>query len=456
MRRKGRAARIDPRTLEIVLDSIGDGVFTVDQDFRITSFNAAAEEITGVPAVQALGKPCYDVFKADICEADCALKSAIETSHSLMRYPISIIRADGKKIAISITASALKDREDRLVGGVETFRDLSRIWEAGGNAPRARSLGEVVSRNRKMMEIFSIIPRIAKSDGTVLIQGESGTGKEMIAQALHDLSLRKDGPLVTVNCGALPDSLLESELFGYVAGAFTDAKKDKLGRFAQAQGGTIFLDEIGDVSPALQTRLLRVLQEKTFEPLGSNKTVHADVRVLTATNKDLLDEVETGRFRRDLYYRVNVIQVSLPPLRERKEDIPLIADGILANLNRISGRSIKGLAPKVMQSFQEYDWPGNIRELENVIEHAYILCQGEVILCQHLPGAIPVAKGPDPHGLIGGDGKTLRNIELEALIGALNRNRWNKSAAARELGLDSSTVWRKCKRFGLDPPPAKK
>ena len=439
------------QAFRIVLDSIGDGVFTVDRNFRITSFNAAAEEITGVPAAEALGKPCYDVFKADICEADCALKNSIENDQSLMKYPVSIIRADGRKLSIAITASALKDQDGALIGGVETFRDPLLIEEPSREIPEAQSLEGMVSRNRRMRQIFSMLPRIARSDGTVLIEGESGTGKEMIAHALHRLSKRKNGPLVIVNCGALPDSLLESELFGYVAGAFTDAKKDKPGRFAQADGGTIFLDEIGDVSPALQTRLLRVLQERSFEPLGATRTLRTDARVLAATNKDLCEEVESGRFRRDLYYRVNVVQISLPPLRERKEDIPLIVESIIEKQKLTTGKPIKGLSPRAAQGFQDYGWPGNVRELENAIEHAFILCDGDMILCEHLPPSLPFQKESEEERDTGAF-KTLRQMEIDALVGALERNHWNKSAAARELGLDNSTVWRKCRRFGIKPP----
>jgi len=438
--------------LEVILDSIADGVFTVDKDFKITSFNHAAGEITGVPVREALGKYCYEVFKADICESDCALKTAIENNQPLMRYPISIIRADGNKVSISITASALMDNEGSLVGGVETFHDLSLIEELRRRVQGIYSFEDIVSRNKRMTEIFSILPRIAKSDSTVLIEGESGTGKEMIAMALHNLSQRSKGPMVVVNCGAIPDSLLESELFGYVAGAFTDAKRDKPGRFAQADGGTIFLDEIGDVSPALQTRLLRVLQGKSFEPLGSTQTVKTDVRVLAATNKSLSDEVEAGRFRRDLYYRINVIQISLPPLRERKEDIPLIADSFIHKMNLISDKAIKGLSPRAIKAFLDYDWPGNIRELENAIEHAFILCEDGLILCDHLPGSISCQNEPVGEAAAG---KTLEEIEARAIYDALVRHRWNKSAAARELGLDKSTVWRKCKQLGIMPPGGK-
>jgi PAS domain S-box-containing protein len=436
-------------TLEVILNSIADGVFTVNKDFIITSFNPAAEEITGIMSAEALGRPCHKVFRADICEANCALKHSIETGQPLMRYPISIIRADGKKVCIAITASALRDDRGELEGGVETFRDLSLIEEMCRKFHGVYSLEDMVSRNVNMREIFSILPRIAKSDSTVLIQGESGTGKDMIANALHRLSHREKGPMVVVNCGALPDTLLESELFGYAAGAFTDAKKDKPGRFSQADGGTIFLDEIGDVSPAMQAMLLRVLQERCFEPLGSTKTVKTNVRVLAATNKDLTKEVHADRFRRDLYYRVNVIQISLPPLRDRKEDIPLIVNAIIQKMNRVSGKSIKGLSQKASQVFLKYDWPGNIRELENALEHGFILCESGQILCNHLPDYLPRQKELEEVSLAG---KTLQEIEAQAIFGALVRNNWNKSLAAKELGLNNSTIWRKCKRLGLAPP----
>ena len=439
----------NPEIMEVILNSIADGVFTVDENFKITSFNPAAAEITGVPIKEALGKYCFEVFKADICESDCAIKKAVESNQPLLRYPVSVIRADGEKISISITASALKDEKGSVTGGMETFRDLSLIEELRRRIQGTSNFEEMVSRSKKMKEIFSILPRIAQSDSTVLIEGESGTGKEMVAKAIHHLSPRKKGPMIAVNCGAIPDSLLESELFGYVAGAFTDARKDKPGRFAQADGGTIFLDEIGDVSPALQTRLLRVLQEKSFEPLGSTRTVKTNVRILAATNKHLLDEVEAGRFRRDLFYRVNVVQIYLPPLRERKEDIPLIADSFIHRMNLVSGKSITGLSPGAIRAFMEYDWPGNIRELENAIEHAFILCEDGLIFRDHLPDSMPIPGGPGDGPAIG---KTLDQIEGKAIYDALVRHDWNRSAASRELGVDKTTIWRKCKRLGLKPP----
>lgn len=442
----------NPDIMGVILNSIADGVFTVDENFRITSFNHAAEEITGVPTHEAMGKYCFEVFKADICESGCAVKTAMERDQPFIKYPVFIIKADGNKISISITASALKDDEGSVIGGVETFRDLSLIEELRRRIKGTSTFEDMISRSKKMREIFFVLPKIAQSDSTVLIEGESGTGKEMVAKAIHNLSPRKKGPMVVVNCGAIPDTLLESELFGYVAGAFTDAKKDKPGRFAQANGGTIFLDEIGDVSPALQTRLLRVLQERSFEPLGSTRTVKTDVRVLAATNKNLSHEVESGRFRRDLYYRINVIKVDLPPLRERKEDIPLIVDGFVHKMNLINDKSLTGLSPSATRAFMDYNWPGNIRELENAIEHAFILCEDGLILCDHLPESIQCKSGSIEEATAG---KTLNEIEGKAIHDALVKHGWNRSAAARELGVDKTTIWRKCKRLGFLSPGEK-
>jgi PAS domain S-box-containing protein len=433
----------------VILDSIADGVFTVDDGFVITSFNRAAEEITGVSRQEALGRNCCEVFKADICEADCALKYTTRTGSPVINRSISILRADGSRIPISISTALLKDKRGRVIGGVETFRDLS-VVEALRREVRGRNrLADMISGNARMQEIFGILPDIAESGSTVLIEGESGTGKELMARAIHDLSLRHEGPMVTVNCGAIPDTLLESELFGHTAGAFTDAKRDKQGKFSLARKGTLFLDEIGDVSPALQVRLLRVLQEKEFEPLGSNRTVKADVRIIAATNRNLAAEVRERRFRQDLYYRINVIRIVLPPLRDRKEDIPLLAENIIERMNLVKNKEITGLAQPVLDAFLHYDWPGNIRELENILEHAFILCAAGPVQCWHLPKAFPCGEDSVPSMLTG---TTLADMEANAIHEALVRHGWNRSAAARELGINKTTIWRKCKTLGIVPP----
>jgi PAS domain S-box-containing protein len=317
------ASRFFPQT--VILDSIADGVFTVDLDWRVTSFNRAAEEITGILAAEALGRPCCEVFRANVCDSACVLRHTLETGQPVVNQPVAILRADGKEIPISISTALLRSETGEIIGGVETFRDLSLVEELRKEIQRRYRLGDIISKSPLMQKIFALLPEVARTDSTVLIEGESGTGKELVARALHTLSRRTRGPFVAVNCGALPDTLLESELFGHTAGAFTDARRDRQGRFALAEKGTLFLDEIGDISPALQVRLLRVLEEKTYMPLGSSRSMKANVRIVTATHKDLAQLVEEGSFRKDLYYRINVVKLKLPRLAQRKEDIPLLA-----------------------------------------------------------------------------------------------------------------------------------
>ena len=272
--------------IQIILNSIADGVFTVDLSWRITFFNKAAEEVPGIPAPEAVGRPCCEVFRANVCETTCVLKHTMETLKPVVNKPIAILHANGRELPISISTALLRDEAGQIIGGVETFRDLSLVESLRKEIDRRYRFQDIISRSPLMQKIFSILPDVAQSDSTVLIQGESGTGKELLSRAIHDLSTRAKSPFVAVNCGALPDTLLESELFGHVAGAFTDAKRNRPGRFAIAEGGTILLDEIGDVSPAFQVRLLRVLEERCYEPLGSSKTIKADVRILVASNRD--------------------------------------------------------------------------------------------------------------------------------------------------------------------------
>ncbi|MBD3291081.1 PAS domain-containing protein, partial [candidate division KSB1 bacterium] len=370
---------------DVILDSIADGVFTVDRNWRITSFNHAAEIITGVKKQEAIGQTCRDVFHSNICDGNCILKQSIKDNRPIINKSIYIVNAEGLEVPISISAAPLKDSNGEIIGGVETFRDLSEVMELRKQLHKQFSFQDIISKNRRIQEIFEILPDIATSDSTVLIQGESGTGKELFARAIHNLSNRSDAPLVTVNCGALPDTLLESELFGYKAGAFTDAKKDKPGRFELAEGGTIFLDEIGDISPALQIRLLRVLEEKTYEPLGATNSMTADVRVITATNKNLAKMVEEGQYREDLFYRLNVVTINLPALKDRKEDIPLLVDHFIQRFNRLKNKNIVGVSDDVLALLMTHDFRGNIRELENIIEYAFILCRDEIIQIAHLP-----------------------------------------------------------------------
>jgi len=439
---------------DIILDSIADGVFTVDEEWRITSFNRAAEAITGIPRAKAIGRPCYSVFRSSICETDCALKHTMETGEQVVNKTIDVLNTVGERLPVSISTALLKNKHGKVVGGVETFRDLSTVEALRKELEGRYAFHDMLSRDHRMRELFEILPEVAASGSTVLIEGESGTGKELLARAIHSLSPRADGPLVAVNCGALPDTLLESELFGHKAGAFTDAKKDRRGRFALAEGGTILLDEIGDVSAAMQVRLLRVLEERVYEPLGGTEPVHADVRVIAATNRELDKLVAEGQFRLDLYYRINVVRLHLPPLRERKEDVPILADHFISRLNQLQGKAIAGATDSVLSCLMSYDFPGNVRELENIIEHAFVLCRGGLIEPRHLPEPLRsrvCAACPDTTQA----DASLEEIERLLIQTALERNGWNRARTAQKLGIARSTLRRKMRAFGIEAPKAR-
>jgi PAS domain S-box-containing protein len=430
---------------ELILDSLAEGVFTVGLDWRITFFNRAAEKITGVRRSEALGRQCFEVFRADVCERGCVLRRTMETRTSVSSVPVYIYRADKKRIPISVSTALLQDETGKIIGGVEMFQDITVVRDLRKALLRQQSFEDIVSKNPKMLKIFSILPQVAESNSTVLIQGASGTGKELVARAIHNHSRHCDGPFVAVNCGALPDTLIESELFGYSAGAFTDAKKNKAGRFALAQNGTIFLDEIGDISPAVQVRLLRVLQQRVYEPLGSNKSVPTNARVVAATHRDLEQLVKEEKFRDDLYFRVNVFRIALPPLAERREDIPLLVDCFIERFNNQKGRTLKGVSRDAVAALMLHDWPGNVRELENAIEHAFVLCRDDVIRLEDLPEHL-VPAGEQlkmPAGL------SLKDVERTAIIQALRRHRGKKVATARELGIDKTSLRRKMTRLGI-------
>jgi PAS domain S-box-containing protein len=440
----------EKQTRNVILDSIADGVFTVDKEWRITTFNQAAEAITGVSRDDAVGRSCCDVFRSSICETACALKETMQTGLPIVNKALYILDVEGRRIPISISTAILRDETGKVIGGVETFRDLSTVEELRKELKERYTFADIVGRSRPMQKLFHHLRQVADSDSTVLIEGGSGTGKELVARAIHNLSPRHSKPFVTLNCGALPDTLLESELFGYKAGAFTDARKDKPGRFALAEGGTIFLDEIGDISPAMQARLLRVLQERVFEPLGGVKQVKMDVRIVAATNKDLRKLVRKGAFREDLYYRVNVFRLELPRLRDRREDIPLLVAHFITKFNRLQNKSIAGVSEEVMAILMEHDFPGNVRELENIIEHAYVLCRSGLIEVRHLP---PRLREKESRGSwVGRTRITLKELEAIHISDALRRHGGNRTAAAKELGINPSTLFRKIKSLRLEVP----
>jgi len=448
--KKDESDQISQNVTEIILESISDGVFTIDHDWRITSFNRAAEKITGIPRDKSIGKHCWEVFRSNMCETDCALRRTMKQGKSFIDTSTYIINSEKRRIPVVVSTSLLKDKKRMKVGGVETFRDMSLVEELRKKLDGRFQVGEMVSRSPSMHRILTVLPQVADSGSTVLIQGETGTGKELLAKAIHELSPRRQKPFIAINCGALPDTLLESELFGYKAGAFTNATKDKPGYFALAEGGTIFLDEIGDVSAAFQVRLLRVLQERKYQPLGATKLVKADVRVIAAANKDLACLVKKGIFRQDLFYRINVVKLVHPTLRSRKEDIPLLVEYFINRLNLIQGRAVTGISHEALTLLMSYNYPGNIRELENIIEHSFVLCpQGQIerhCLPDILKGSTPL---PTEHGTID---DALKSVETKAILNAFKRNNYNRLATARDLGMHKSTLFRKIKNLGLDLP----
>ncbi len=433
----------------VMLDSINEGVFTVDQSWHITSFNHAAERITGITRQEALGKLCSEVFRANICEKSCALKRTMSSGRPMINATAYIINHDGQRVPIRISTALLKDEEGQVIGGVETFQDLSQVEQLQKELYARYTFQDIVGRSPAMRRLFDLLPQIAESSSTVLIEGASGTGKELFARAIHNLSPRHNKRFVAVNCAALPDTLLESELFGHKAGAFTDARRDKPGRFVLADKGTIFLDEIGDISPAMQIRLLRVLQERVVEPLGSVEPVKVDVRVLAATHQDLGRLVREGRFREDLYYRIRVIRLPLPTLRQRREDIPLLVNHLIHKFNHLQGKDIAGVADEVMARLMNYEYPGNIRELENIIEQAFVLCRGGLIELHHLPPELsplgkksPAASHP----------MSLQAMEKYLITETLQRHHGNRKKTARDLNINPSTLYRKMKMLEIEIP----
>jgi len=332
-----------------------------------------------------------------------------------------------------------------VIGGVEVFRDLSPLRQLSRELEERYSFGQIIGKSKPMRELFALLENVAETDSTVLIYGESGTGKELVARALHYNGPRREGPFVAVNCAALPEALLESELFGYERGAFTGATRSKPGRFELADGGTLFLDEVGEMGLAVQAKLLRVLDQKEFERLGGTKTIRVDVRIIAATNRDLEADVASGRFRRDLFYRLNVVSIHLPPLRERREDIPLLVEHFVRKFGEKMGRKVRSVSPEAMRLLMDYDWPGNVRELENAIEHAFVMMRGDTILPEDLPETIRERKA----SVVPGGRGLLEDGERQALLAALEQAGWNRGEAARILGISRTTLWRKMRKHGL-------
>ena len=443
----------DLKFFKVILESIADGVFTVDNQRRITSFNHAAERITGIPQEKAIGKKCYEVFHSDICETGCQLEKTMQTGNVAIDQPVRIIDAEGKTVPISISTAVLRDDDGNVLGAVETFRDLSTIENLRKELEKSYSFEDIISKSPIMHKIFAILPDVAESESTVLFQGPSGSGKELFARAVHNLSPRNDRPYVVINCGTLPPQLFESEIFGYVKGAFTDAKKDKDGKLTAAEGGTVFLDEVGELPQSTQVKLLRLLQEREYEPLGSTTPTKADIRIVAATNKDLKELISQGKFRDDLYFRLAVVKFDLPPLSKRREDIPYLVDHFISNFNAKKGKNIIGVSPKVMEILMKYEYNGNVRELENIIEYCFAVSRERIIKPPNLPSEVLEAAGEiSSQEQAGRVSQALSAADSEeALIrGTLKECGGSRKDAADILGIDRTTLWRKMKKYGIE------
>ena len=429
---------------EAIVDSIADGLYTVDHEWRITSFNRAAERITGLREAEVVGQVCSTVLETDKCAGGCPLAATLQRSESLFGNQIILRSTSEHSCPVVANTAVLADRDGQAIGGIVSFRDAALLSRVQRDLGAETQFEGMVGNHPAMREVYELLAEVADSDASVLILGESGTGKEMVADALVHRSRRRDQPCVKVNCSAFPETLLESELFGHVRGAFTGADHERAGRFRHADGGTLFLDEIGEISPAAQLKLLRVLEEKEFEPLGTSATVKVDARIIAATNRDLPRLVRERRFRDDLYYRLNVVTVLLPPLRARRDDIPLLVDYFLAKYRLVTGKPISVVEPRAMDLLLGYDYPGNVRELENAIEHIFARTSGTTAVVEKLPLAIRHASEP-VDGATNGDGRRI--------LDALHEARWNRDRAARALGISRTTLWRRMKSLGIADEP---
>ncbi|GAB4544232.1 MAG: sigma 54-interacting transcriptional regulator [Thermodesulfovibrionia bacterium] len=433
--------------VDSIIESLADGVFTVDRELRITSFNRGMEGITGFREDEVLGKRCDAILRSDNCSGDCPLSLTIQRGYGMANMSERIAKRDGGTIPVYITTAFLKDNS----GGFEliaTVRDASEIERLRKEINDRYKFSNIIGRSGKMQEIFEMIEILADTDCSILIEGESGTGKELVSRAIHHESRRRDKPFIKVNCSAIVEGLFESELFGHVKGAFSGAIRDKVGKFELADGGTIFLDEIADMPLSLQPKLLRVLQDMEFERVGDNKTIKVDVRVIAATNKDLKDEIEKGRFREDLYYRLCVVPLIIPPLRERKEDIPILIEHFLekCHLKMPNKPRVTDITPDALSLLLDYDWHGNVRELENTIEHAFIRARAGVIDIKCLPPSILIASSNKPQIRASIETpESLDEIERQKIQELLRRFNGNKTKVASNLGISRTTLWRRLK-----------
>lgn len=433
--------------LDSLLEQLAEGIFTINTRWRIISFNQTAEKITGYRREEVLGRFCWEIFRSDLCQSECPLRLTLESGLNRLDQDVRMLDKHGKKLPVLVNTSVLRDRNGLVVGAVETFRPLTEFQEAGPAAPAKSPPFEIIGKSPAMSRIFQMLPDLAASEANVLLQGESGTGKELIARAIHNQSPHREGPFIAVNCSALAESLLESELFGHEKAAFTGAVRSRVGRFELARGGTLFLDEIGELKPELQVKLLRVLEQRVFERVGGTRLIPMQARIISATNRDLAKALREGTFREDLFYRLRTVPITIPPLRERREDIPLLVEHFLSLFNRKYKKEVRAVDPKVLRLFMEYPWPGNVRELERVLEHAYVFVKGPVIFPQHLPELDDFAEAKGLDGLLLGLGK---KPDQEAVRKALTTAKGKREEAARILGISRTSLWRRMKEWGME------
>jgi two-component system, NtrC family, response regulator HydG len=446
-----------------IINSMADGVFTMDADGKITSWNRSMERISGYLASETLGKTC-DILGCSRCfgrECPNGIQSCgiIKRGTSEAKECL-VLHKDGHDVPVIKNASVVRDEEQHIIGVVETVTDLTELKQAKQVAKEAilrlkevHQVENIIGKSHEINKVFSAIKVAAASESTILIQGESGTGKELVAAAIHYQSERKDGPLITVNCSALSESLLESELFGHVKGAFTGAARDRMGRFEEARNGTIFLDEIGELSPFIQVKLLRVLQEREVERVGDSKKRKINIRIITATHRDLIQQVRNGAFREDLYYRLKVFPIYLPPLRDRKEDIPLLVDYFINIMNQKTGKQVQGLSNAALRLLMDNSWAGNVRELENAIEHAFVLCDRKQIDAIDLPIEIRMHENlilsSETSSVATSTPTKTKKLTKDELLNLLEENQWNKSKIGRQIGLSHSSIWKYMKKWDI-------
>jgi PAS domain S-box-containing protein len=435
------------RNLEAVFRSVDDAIITVDNDMVVIAANEATEEICGLSPQEIVGKRFLEA--PHHCAKSCyaALVEILRTGTAKKAYHLECQNEIRPRQVVVVSISPLRDSEDQHIGAVLVVRDVTRVTEMEGELRERYNLHNIVGKSHKMQVIFQLLDELTNTDASVLITGETGTGKELVAKALHYGGSRAAKPLVTVNCSALAENLLESELFGHVKGAFTGAQKDRVGRFQAAQGGTIFLDEIGDIPPKLQLKLLRFLQEKSFERVGDSATFQADVRVIAATNRNLKRMVDKGEFREDLYYRVKVIEIDLPPLREKREDIPLLVNHFLNLFNISYKKSIEGISQEALKIFMTYPWPGNVRELQHAIEHAFVLCNSPTITLEYLPPEVRDYSSTEIP--VSAEHPKISALSTQEILDALIKTGWNKAKAARLLGISRPTLYHLIKSHNL-------